>query len=326
MNYTLNDLKQLTIKQYDECRESALVRVTKRIGNKPTREQFQRELGRLWSELDIIALVVFIAALAVSSIHIITHMGHLADAAYLTAIKSSEVVIEGVPPVIPDSINTAGMVISRDLFVISHQIALIFLAEGSMILFLVMFGMSEKDWRRLVYLALALLAGMFVLVANWQSGIGPLESLLAPAFTIGIGLKLEHLIVQVIQRKAEVDSRYLAAMAVYEAATQDPATHPDFKKLLWTEIWQKLVSLKANADFADAPVGFKQAAVKRELQKDQWADQEAAPVTEFSPLEEVSSKPTDSPFGSTAHTQAVPVSMTMIPHANGRGGESIGQN
>lgn len=311
MTLNLSDLKQLTIKQYDECRESALVRVGKRIGNKPTREQFQRELGRLWSELDIIALVVFIAALVVSSIHIISHMGHLADSSYLTSAQAS-----------------AGLIISRDLFVISHQIALIFLAEGSMILFLVMFGMSDKDWRRIVYLVLALLAGVFVLVANWQSGIGPLESLLAPAFTIGIGLKLEHLIVQVIQRKEEVDSRYLAAMAVYEAATQDPATHPDFKKLLWTEIWQKLVSLKANADFADAPVGFKQAAVKRELQKDQWADQDAAPVTEFSPLEGGGSKPVDSPFGNTAPglVKVAPVSMTMNGHANGYGSESATSN
>lgn len=312
MSYTLNDLKQLTIKQYDECRESALVRVGKRIGNKPTREQFQRELGRLWSELDIIALVVFVAALIVSSIHIISHMGKLADASYISSAQAA-----------------AGTVLSRDLYVGAHQWALIALAEGSMILFLVMFGM-QRDWRRWVYLALALIAAAFVLVANWQSGIGFLESLMIPAFTIGIGFKLEHLIVQVIQRKGEVDSRYLAAMAVYEAATHDPAEHPDFKRLLYTEIWQKLVSLKANAAFVDAPAGFKQSAVKRELEKDQWADEEAAPVTEFSPLEEVGTKPTDSPFGSTVLEVAVADSIkTMrqssapIVSANGHSLETV---
>ncbi|HSS97893.1 MAG TPA: hypothetical protein VLK33_12725, partial [Terriglobales bacterium] len=82
-----------------------------------------------------------------------------------------------------------------------------------MILFLVMFGMGE-GWRRWVSFALALLAGLFVLVANWQSGIGVLESLLAPAFTIGIGLKLEHLIVQTITRRESVDTRYLEALSI----------------------------------------------------------------------------------------------------------------
>lgn len=308
MNYTINDLKALTIAQYDECRARALERVSKRIGDKPTRQQFQRELGRLWTVLDIIALVVFIPALVVSSIHIISHMGHLAETSYLNSTQAS-----------------AGTIVSRDLFVAVHQWMLIPLAEGSMILFLVMFGQSRKGWRRWVYFALAMLAGVFVLVANWQSGIGLLESLLAPAFTIGIGLKLEHLIVQTLRRKEEVDSRYLQALAVYEAATHDPAQHPDFTQLLWTEIWQKLVSLKANAGFVDAPPGFKQAAVKRELQKDQWAIEEVAPVTEFASIEEVSKQPSDTPFGSTALDlgKVDPESMKMTRHASVNGGAKI---
>jgi hypothetical protein len=311
MTYTINDLKALTITQYDECRARALERVGKRIGDKPTRQQFQRELGRLWTVLDIIALVVFLPALAVSSIHIISHMGHLAETSYLASTQSS-----------------AGTVISRDLFVAVHQWMLIPLAEGSMILFLVMFGMSRKGWRRWVYFALAMLAGVFVLVANWQSGIGLLESLLAPAFTIGIGLKLEHLIVQTIRRKEEVDSRYLAALGVYEAATQDATQHPDYPPLLKQEIWQQLVKPKANAPFVDAPAGFKHLAVKRELEKDQWAHNEAAPVTEFDPLEEVSKQPSDTPFGLTAPDlgRAVPESMKMNGHASGNGGIPIAAN
>lgn len=310
MTYTINDLKPLTIAQYDECRARALDRVSKRIGDKPTRQQFQRELGRLWSVLDIIALVVFIPALVVSSIHIISHMGHLAETSYLNSVQA-----------------TAGTVISRDLFVAVHQWMLIPLAEGSMILFLVMFGMSWEGWRRWVYISLALLAGVFVLVANWQSGIGLLESLLAPAFTIGIGLKLEHLIVQTIRRSSDVDNRYLASLAVYEAATHDPAQHPDYQALLRQELWQQLVKAKANAAFIEAPAGFKHLAVKRELDKDQWAHGEAELVSEFTP-EEVSKQPSDTPFGSTALDlgQAALVSISMNGHASGSGKESMTSN
>lgn len=307
MSYTINDLKQLTIAQYDECRARALDRVSKRIGDKPTRQQFQRELGRLWTVLDIIALVVFLPALAVSSIHIIAHMGHLAESSYLASTQAA-----------------AGTIISRDLFVAVHQWALIPLAEGSMILFLVMFGQTNKGWRRWVYFALAMLAGVFVLVANWQSGIGLLESLLAPAFTIGIGLKLEHLIVQTLRRKNDLDKRYLEALGVYEAATQDATQHPDYMKLLKTEIWQQLMKAKANAPFVEAPAGFKYAAVQRELNKDQWAHNELEPVVEFTP-EEGATKPDMLPFGPTAPdlVRAAPESMRMNGQKSGSGGERI---
>lgn len=309
MPYTLNDLKPLTIAQADECRARALERVSKRIGDKPSRNQFKRDLGRLWSVLDILALVVFIPALAVSSIHIISHMGHLAEASYLATAQAS-----------------AGTVISRDLFVAVHQWALIPLAEGSMILFLVMFGQSREGWRRAVYFALALLAGVFVLVANWQSGIGLLESLLAPAFTIGIGLKLEHLIVQSLKRKREIDEKYLAAVAVYESASQDATQHPDYAPLLKQELWQQLIKPKAAAPFVEAPAGFKYLAVKRELDKDGWAHQEQEPVGEFI-LEEVA-KVEGLPFGPPVPGSARDgqKSMRIAERVNGHGGELIEQS
>ncbi|HSS99912.1 MAG TPA: hypothetical protein VLK33_22915 [Terriglobales bacterium] len=309
-NLALNDLKPLTLDQYDQCRTRALERVQKRIGDKPTREQFTRELGALWTILDIIALVVFLPALAVSSIHIIAHMGHLAESSYQATVQAG-----------------AGTILSRDLYVAVHQWALIPLAEGSMILFLVMFGMGA-GWRRWVSFALALLAGVFVLVANWQSGIGVLESLLAPAFTIGIGLKLEHLIVQTIARRQQVDTNYLEALSIYEAATVDPAQHPDFQPMFRQALWEKLSSLKANEDFRDAPTGFKHQAVKRELGREAWAYEEAAPVSEFVPLEEVSKAPTDNPFGSTALDlePAGPASISMNGRANGHGKESMTVN
>lgn len=300
----INDLKALTIDQYEQCRARALERVAKRIGDKPTRAAFQRELGPLWTILDIIAVVVFLPALAISSIHIIAHMGGLAAQSYTDLIQAG-----------------AGTVLSRDLYVAAHQWAVIPLAEGSMILFLVMFGMTKKGWRRWVYLALSALAGVFVLVANWQSGIGVLESLLAPAFTIGIGLKLEHLIVMALKRRIEVDERYLEAIAIYEAATTDATQHPDYTPILRHEIWQKLISLKANLAFAEAPAGFKHLAVKRELARERWAYEEGGEmVEEFNPLEEVSKPPINNPFGSTALEAVGADSIPMTERANGHGG------
>jgi hypothetical protein len=254
MEFDLNRLKGLTTDQYDQARAKALERTQARIGSKPHRADFERELGRLWTVLDLIALLVFGAALLVSSVHIISHMGKLAAASYTATAQAQ-----------------AGTVISRDFFVAVHQWMLIPLAEGSMILFLVMFGLSKNSWRRWVYFVLALAAVVFVIVANWQSGIGVLESLLPPAFTIGIGLKLEHLIVQGLKRRESVTGRYLEALHVWENASQDATKHPDYVPILRQELWARLAGLSSNKDFRDAPAGFKALAVRRELERDTWA-------------------------------------------------------
>lgn len=312
MTYTINDLKALAVDQYDQCRARALERVSKRIGNKPTRERFERELGALWTILDIIAAVVFVPAFIISSIHIIAHMGHLAESSFSASVQAG-----------------AGIVFSQGLYIALHQVMAIPLAEGSLILFLVMFGMGE-GWRRWVSFALAALAGVFVLVANWQSGIGVLESVLAPAFTIGIGLRLEYLIVQTITRRDEVTTNYLEALSIYEAASVDPAQHPDFMPIFRQTIWEKIVSLKANAAFVDAPTGFKHLAVKRELARERWAYEEGGEmVEEFSPLEEAS-KATPNFTGNTAHeAEGAAYTQTMLPSSapivsvNGRQAELV---
>jgi hypothetical protein len=265
--YTLDRLKPLTSDQYDQCRQKALDRVQNRIGNRPRRSDFVRELGSIVTILDWLALLVFGSALVVSSIHIINHMGQLAANSYGTFNQTG-----------------AGTVIGRDFYTAAHQWAVIPLAEGSMILFLVMFGMSGRTWRKGVYLLLAVTAVIFVIVANWQSNIGILESLLAPIFTVGIGLKLENLIVQSLRRRDEVSDRYLKAMAIYEAASKDATKHPEYIPLFKQEIWQKLTSLPTNREFRDAPAGFRHAAVAREMERDSWAYALAAAPAAANPL------------------------------------------
>jgi len=296
---SLSELKALTSLQYDESREKALERVQKRIGEKPNRKQFQRELAPLWTVLDIIALVVFIPALIISSIHIISHMGKLASDSYQAVMTSQ-----------------AGVFIPSNIYVGAHQILMIFLAEGSMILFMVLFGLSATpdsnvnpvdgkkpkqpfNWRRWVYFALAMTSLVFVAVANIQSGIGAMESVLAPIFTIGIGLKLELLIAQMLKRGERVDAEYLKATAIWEAATADATSHPDYIPMFRQEIWAKLVS--KNREFADAPRGFKYGAVEREMARDKWAYEAVEPETAFEveiekPKREVKPSQVGSPF------------------------------
>lgn len=264
---SLETLKPLNSDQYDSAREKALERVRGRIGDKPHRADFVRELEPLWTILDVIALAVFVAALVVSSVHIITHMGKLAQASYMSVAQAAN-----------------GTVIGIDLYSAIHQWAFILLAEGSMLLFLVMFGMTGKTWRKWVYLVLACAAVVFVIVANWQAQIGALESLLAPIFTIGIGLKLEHLIVQSLKRQRDITDRYLSALTIYETASGDPAKHPDYMPLLRQEVWSKLISLPTNREFRDAPVALKHAAVRREMARDTWAFEDASTLPDLTPV------------------------------------------
>lgn len=249
----LSQLKPLTTEQYDKCREAALRRVQARIGDKPLRRDFERELGALWTFLDILALVVFAAAFAISSVHIIVHMGVLASDSYANLTQS-----------------TFGTSIGADLYTAIHQWGAIAMSEGSMILFAVLFGLTRKTWRRWIFAALALIAAIFVIVANWQSGVGALESVMPAIFTLGLGLNLERLIVQTLKRREEVTTQYLAALATWEASNQDATTHIEYAPLLRQEIWQKLVSLAANKAFADAPPSFKAAATRREMERDSW--------------------------------------------------------
>ncbi len=306
----LSDLRQLTTLQFDECKDRAVKRVERHLGEQPTRAHFQRELGRLWTVLDLLAVIVFIPALLISSIHIVTHVGALSGAAFDGLRQAS-----------------SGTVLGRDLFVAAHQWLLIPLAEGSMILFLVMFGVSRDGWRRWTYFLLAALAVVFVLAANLSSGLGLLESVLAPAFTIGIGLKLEHLILQYLKRSSEVTKKYLEALATWEAATADATAHPDYRPFLMNEIWAALMKPKTNQWAIEAQPGFKVAAVMRELERENWTHGTVAPQLQFNgeqPSEEVKPQAEAVPFGNTVQAALEP--MLVTASANGHGGQPMPTN
>lgn len=254
MHYDLNALKELTGQQYDQCKERAAERVKARIGAKPTRKQYSREYAPLLGILDVLAAVIFIAALAVSSLHILSYSGHEATNSY-KATSDQQI---------------TGITVDQHLYGVIHQIGFILLAEAAMLLFAVMFQ-TRRGWERWVSGALALLAMVFVIVANLSSGLTPFLAILAPLFTIGIGFRLEGIVAESLRRNAEVDRRYTEALTVWERAQDDITTHPDYRPLLVSEVWSKLVSLKSNSAYADAPAAFKHAAVRREMEREAWA-------------------------------------------------------
>jgi len=275
MNYELSDLKELTTAQIDAAREAALKRVQARIGSKPRRQDYRREHGPLWTALDLLALVIFGAALAISSVHILAYSGHEAAASF-DRIQQQPML---------------GMALDAGLYGLVHQLGFILLAEAAMLLFFVLYR-TRAGFERWLSLALAVAAMAFVVVANLSSGLNLFLALLAPAFTIGIGFRLESLIAENLRRNREIDTRYRAALDVWEAASQDATKHPDYRAILAQEIWQKLIGLKANAQFVDAPAAFKRSAVYRELAKEAWAQElDALPARANGYAEAVESAP-----------------------------------
>lgn len=249
-DFNLSDLKPLTSAARDDARRRALRRVQKLAGKRPARAQFTIDHTPLVGVLDWLAAFVFLSALLISSLNIIAHMGRLASAAYTAS---------------PEGIH-----ITRPAATVIFQTASVPLAEFSMIAFLVAFGLAQ-GWRRWVYLFLAALATAFILVANLSSHVGVFEAVLPAAFTIGTGLRLEHLLAEQLRRREDVQRRYRDALAVWERAQGDPVQHPAYPALLREELWSKLAGYTANKPFVDAPADFKRAAVGREIAAMQWA-------------------------------------------------------
>ncbi|MCL4248305.1 MAG: hypothetical protein KJ065_09180 [Anaerolineae bacterium] len=273
----LTDLRPLTSNQYDQARAAALQRVQARIGEKPERKHFKREMGPLATPLDYIALVVFLAALAISSTHIIAYMTRQAQTGYTHSItRPDEQPMMNEPPAMP------GFQIDLDAWARIHQGGAILLAESAALLFMTMHTMTalSRAHRKPVIrwfsipLLLATLAAAFVVKANLESGIDPLVALMPPVFTLGIAVRLEALIASYLRRRDDISHRYLEALKVWEVASKDPAKHPEFMPLLRSELWQAIV--KKNRGWEDAPTDIRRAAVLRELERETWAYDDSA--------------------------------------------------
>jgi|GEM_PF-5801360 len=151
---------------------------------------------------------------------------------------------------------------------------------------------------------MALTAALFVLLVNISSGVGLLEGIMPPLFTIGIGFRLEAIASEFLARRHEIDDKYSKALLNWEQLQDDPTQHPDYLPILRAEIWHYLtVRLSSNKDFADAPRLFRWQAVEREIQREHWAQM---PVTDSE----------DNPFGHTARAQDASANGAITPSDN----------
>lgn len=265
----LSVLKGLSLNQYDDAKATTVERVKKLIGEKPTKESMKREQASLLTPLDALALVVFIAAFMVSSVHIFGHMSELATQTY--KVQADQL----------------GIIPLGQVYAVIHQLGFILLAEASMLLFMVTWRMQTKEiigyyWRIIpkkglsVYLLLSLVAMIFVLASNLSSGLTLLEALMPPVFTIGLGLHVEGLITEMLVRRKDLAKRLAEALDIWENATDDPTTHPKYRQLLMREIWDRIVKLRENRELADAPARLKLSAVHREMERDGWTEEAVA--------------------------------------------------
>ena len=258
MQQYLQAIRPLTAQQREAARQAAIGLIKQRNGDRPTRAQFMREHGRAWDVLDLLAVIIFLAALAVSSVHIFQHMAHIVGPVELVA---------------------GGIEISSGAWVALHQIGYLALSESTMILFIVMARTTRVKWLMGVFYALSMLSAAFVVVANLSSGIGLFESLLPPLFTIGIGFRLEHIIAQGLKRRRDVDIKYMQAMMHWEHAANDPTQHDDYARAYRNALLEALIDAQSGRGKSErqdaiinAPRQLKQAFVRRELLADRWAD------------------------------------------------------
>ncbi|MBE0688685.1 MAG: hypothetical protein IH587_01010, partial [Anaerolineae bacterium] len=136
---------------------------------------------------------------------------------------------------------------------------------------------AHRHWRTRWFsipLLLAFLAAMFVLIANLESGVNPLVSLMPPAFTLGIAVRLEAIIAAYLRRRDDISNRYLEAQKIWEVASKDPEKHPEFIPLFKQELWQAIV--RKNRGWEDAPNDMRRAAVWREMERERWAYDDSA--------------------------------------------------
>ena len=116
-------------------------------------------------------------------------------------------------------------------------------------------------------LLLALLAVAFILKVNLESGLPQLESVLPPAFTIGLGLHLEHIAASLIARGRRLTERLEEAYKAWELATKTPELHPDYEIEEIKAIWDQLA--RKNKTLVDSMSGNdKLRWVRKEQERD----------------------------------------------------------
>lgn len=259
---SIRQVQPLSVAQYEQAKLEAEQAVRAKAGKRPKRSDFAFEAAPIWSLWDIPALIIMLAALLLSSAHIMTHMGKQAAETY------------------PLATRLVGDLWDRATYGRVHQYAALAMAEAAVLLFMMLFAALPKPrsgdyWDRAgwlgqkaLFLVLAVGAGLFVFNANLQAGTGWLESVLPPALTLGLGLYLETKLRATLERQNAITAQYREALHLWQQAQQNIAEHPDYRPILRKVIADKLQQLPGNVGL-DIPYDVLAEAVAREILRDE---------------------------------------------------------
>jgi len=260
---TLSDIQPLEVAQYEVMKSRAGDVLREHAGRKPHRADYEADREPVWGIWDVPAVVIMLAALLLSTAHVMTHMGKLAAETY------------------PASAAIAGDLWDMATYGRIHQYGAIALAEASVLLFVMLFkhvslpnrGSGFRAYAGPItlgatFLVLAVMAALFVFNANLQSGTGLIESLLPPALTLGLGLYLETKLATALANREAVTRAYREALAVWQEAQRDITTHPDYRATLRKVLAEALLQLPHNRAIP-IPQDVLALAVARELYRDE---------------------------------------------------------
>lgn len=264
----------LTSEQYDKVKAQVEARALKELGAEPTRKSVRYDMGPLFNPEDYFAIIVFCAAFVVSAIHIATLMGGIVAGLVTAPVQG-------------------GIYIAQSVIIQAHQIAFILLAETAMILFMVRWRLGVRELmeslkkaqgtdmpklrprdhlRRFlsVDLCLALLAVGFTLYANLESRLPFLESVMPPLFTIGIGIHLEHVFVELLHRQKTLGSLLVQRQSEWREAVERVRTSKEYRRLLTRLLWEALLQVNPSARGMAFTDKEKWALVQREISRETW--------------------------------------------------------
>ena len=276
---TLNDVKPLDLAQYETVKTRAGKVLKDRLGDKPRRRDYDTDREPVWSLWDLPAAVIMLAALLLSTSHVMTHMGKQALETYPAAGQLAGDLWD---------LTTYGQV---------HQYAALAMAEAAVLLFVMLFKhvalpRKGQDWRDFVgpvtlgatFLTLGVMAALFVFNANLQSGQGWLEAILPPALTLGLGLYLETKLTASLAQREAVTMAYREALAVWQQAQRDITEHADYRATLRKALAEALLAVPHNSRLA-IPQDVLALAVARELYKDDiWQRSDRAELAQIARL------------------------------------------
>jgi hypothetical protein len=256
------------------ARDVARENVIKRIGPKPTREQYQdRTAGEYPRYVVIVVTTIVMVLLAAFFVISAQRLYSIGKEKFTTPRDGNAITFEH-----------GGMVAGIAIVIGSESAALGFwLAAGVL-------GKRRSEKRVLYALSLASTAlalignGQFALGGDWSNLTGDpfsiIEALLPPLVVLGAGLTFERLFVDDIARRHANEREFQQDLAAWTAATGDPESSQHWKQAYANALKHKLVEANGRGRgqaerrelMGTLTAADWRALVYRELQADSWYD------------------------------------------------------